>query len=298
VRKPPDPTALAAAITEYRNGRGLDTAARRHGITRGQLAHALREAGHPIRTAKQPTYTHEQITEIVNAYRTGRTSTDVAAQYGVNPGSVRKWARLAGVHPEQPTRPASGYSQQMRDEAVTAHQAGDSIAAIAARLGVSNTTVNAWVADHRHSIRNSGLLDGPTPPLPRHDPLPQPAKTPRSLRAAAPLDPTPPPPTNPAPNPAATAVTAYLAGLPLHSVARQNRTTETIIADLVTAAGHTLRTPNTPLGVRISHARAAYARGATPAMIAAGHQVSLDIVEEWLTGLTPDPTPAHPTARN
>lgn len=90
----------AEIIRLRRDGFSMDAIAARVGKGRTAVARALRKAGFPPAPpgrGGRSLYSPETRKEAVERYAAGGSSAEVAAEFGVTPPTVLKWARAAGV---------------------------------------------------------------------------------------------------------------------------------------------------------------------------------------------------------
>jgi transposase-like protein len=98
----------------------------------------------------------EQRAEAVARYVAGERSGKIGADYGVTDQAVRLWARQAGV----PIHPR-GYDPRRTDDdtrapAIAAYAAGESSVAVAARCGVSSSSITHWARQAGIEVHRSG----------------------------------------------------------------------------------------------------------------------------------------------
>ena len=137
----------------YLSGETLQSIGDKFGITRERVRQVLRKAGVPslgIRKKPPKDGTLVKAAAIAADYGAGLPASEIAKKYGMRPGSIYKFLRIAGVSPKRlPT-----CAQPISEKHVRAYEAGTSARQIAAELGLSDTVVRKKLGQQGVKLRS------------------------------------------------------------------------------------------------------------------------------------------------
>ena len=88
-----------------------------------------------------------EVAELVERYRSGRSTYDLAQQFGTDRHTVARHLRRAGIG----LRPQRKMTPELIDRAARLYASGSSLAGIGREFGVSPTTIGK-------ALRNAGVL--------------------------------------------------------------------------------------------------------------------------------------------
>lgn len=140
----------------YRSGKTLAEVAKITGRTATTVHEHLKKAGVEMRQpGVGPSLANEDVDRLVRAYLSGRSTPDLAREFGLNASSVNNYLEKAGV-----ARRALGPSRERVDEAIRLYKLGLSLEQVAAQLDTSGRAIYDWLKRAGLALRpRSGFSD-------------------------------------------------------------------------------------------------------------------------------------------
>lgn len=149
----------AKIVSEYLGGEPSTRLAEKYGTTRQTILTYVKNAGVTPRPARKPTtgpggnIPADVRDQIISAYQNGKSSTEIAKEFGSSPITVLGVVRAAGV-PVNSRGAKRRYSDTDRAAIVEAYATGDSALTVAKRYGVAVTTVLRFARENGVEVRS------------------------------------------------------------------------------------------------------------------------------------------------